>query len=257
MLPERYQYHITKEINRILRDIEKPSESEQAEQTRQSVWRRESDIRSELERTRKELDLATERIMDVEHKCNDYESRARMAEVKYRETVRSLRDIEEQQRKQQESTTMESTSTGPPLLQPTPISKDFPTPANVPPHPSSSSSSTISSTADQQAPAAIQAPSAHTTPAPPPAAPAPGTSSTTRAIREFKDLKIDTSKRYESTPNAAGHHEDLPDEPRKSEENNSAMREALFSHILEGNHQQQKAQLLTLSYNRILRRYHD
>ncbi|KAI8059912.1 kinase-like domain-containing protein [Gilbertella persicaria] len=95
VLPERYQHHITKEINRILRDIEKPSESEQAEQVRRSVWRRESDIRNELDRTREELSHATDRVLEVEQKCNDFESRAQAAESRYKNALRSLRELEE------------------------------------------------------------------------------------------------------------------------------------------------------------------
>lgn len=95
VLPERYQHHITKEINRILRDIDKPTESEQAEQVRRSVWRRESDIRNELDRTRDELNQATERVIDIEQKCESFESRARAAETRYRDAVRNLRELEE------------------------------------------------------------------------------------------------------------------------------------------------------------------
>ncbi|KAI9025343.1 kinase-like domain-containing protein [Phycomyces nitens] len=94
VLPERYQHHITKEINRILRDIDKPSESEQAEQARRSVWRRESDIRSELERTRLELKRATDRVMEIEAKCETFENRARATEARHREAMRSLREIQ-------------------------------------------------------------------------------------------------------------------------------------------------------------------
>lgn len=95
VLPERYQHHITKEINRILRDIDKPTESEQAEQVRRSVWRRESDIRSELDRTREELSEATDRVHEIEHKCETFESRARAAEIRYRDAVKNLRELEE------------------------------------------------------------------------------------------------------------------------------------------------------------------
>ena len=95
VLPERYQHHITKEINRILRDIDKPSESEQAEQVRRSVWRRESDIRSELDRTREDLTKATERFMEIEQKCDTFESRARAAENRYRDALKNLRELEE------------------------------------------------------------------------------------------------------------------------------------------------------------------
>ncbi|CAO3673780.1 unnamed protein product [Rhizopus stolonifer] len=95
VLPERYQQHITKEINRILRDIDKPSESEQAEQVRRSVWRRESDIRIELERTQVELNQANERVQEIGQKYETYEGRVRVAENKYREAVRTLRELEE------------------------------------------------------------------------------------------------------------------------------------------------------------------
>lgn len=90
VLPERYKDHITKEINRILRDLEKPEES--AEQVRLSVWRRESDIRNELERTREQLNHATDRVLETEQKCEDLENRARMAEIKYREALKQLED---------------------------------------------------------------------------------------------------------------------------------------------------------------------
>ncbi|KAI8975346.1 kinase-like domain-containing protein [Mycotypha africana] len=95
VLPERYQQHITKEINRILRDINKPTESEQVDQVHRSVWRRESDIRTELDRTRRELNHATDRVLEIEQKCEDFETRARAAESRYREALRSLRELEE------------------------------------------------------------------------------------------------------------------------------------------------------------------
>ncbi|CEP13418.1 hypothetical protein [Parasitella parasitica] len=101
VLPERYQHHITKEINRILRDIEKPSNSggdnDQDDQSKESVWRRESDIRSELQRTREELERAAEHVLEVENKCDGYENRARAAEIKYHDAIRSLREIKETQ----------------------------------------------------------------------------------------------------------------------------------------------------------------
>ncbi|KAL0136223.1 Ser/Thr protein kinase [Mucor lusitanicus] len=98
---QRYQHHITKEINRILRDIEKPSNSggdnDQDDQSKESVWRRESDIRSELERTREELERAAEHVLEVETRCDGYECRAREAEIRYRDAIRSLREIKETQ----------------------------------------------------------------------------------------------------------------------------------------------------------------
>ncbi|CAO3697176.1 unnamed protein product [Umbelopsis ramanniana] len=94
VLPERYQHHITKEINRILRDLDKPSESEQADQVRRSVWRRESDIRSELEDARQGLAMANEHLVDIEKRCETLEIQAIHSENKYRDAVRQLREQE-------------------------------------------------------------------------------------------------------------------------------------------------------------------
>jgi WNK lysine deficient protein kinase len=94
VLPDRYQHHITKEINRILRDLEKPSE-ESAEQVRRSVWRRESDIRNELDKTRDQLNQATDRVLETEHKCDEFENRARVAETRYKEAIKHLKELEE------------------------------------------------------------------------------------------------------------------------------------------------------------------
>lgn len=86
-----------------MRDIEKPSnnngggESDPDDKSKDSVWRRESDIRSELEKTREELERASEHVLEVEFKCDGYESRARAAEIRYRDAIRSLREIKETQ----------------------------------------------------------------------------------------------------------------------------------------------------------------
>ncbi|KAI8979177.1 kinase-like domain-containing protein, partial [Mycotypha africana] len=102
VLPERYQHHITKEINRILRDIDKPNNSnssnsveEDDDRSASSIWRRENDIRSELQRTRQELARTTEHVLEVESKCDGFESRARVAEKKYFDALRSLKDLRE------------------------------------------------------------------------------------------------------------------------------------------------------------------
>ncbi|KAI8388452.1 kinase-like domain-containing protein [Radiomyces spectabilis] len=95
VLPERYQHHITKEINRILRDLDKLSESEHAEEVRRSVWRRENDVQSELAKTQKELERATERVAQIEARCEGYEGLARQAEARYLEAMRSLREADQ------------------------------------------------------------------------------------------------------------------------------------------------------------------
>jgi WNK lysine deficient protein kinase len=60
-----------------------------------SVWRRESDIRNELDKTREELNQATELALEFEQKCDTLENRARSAEARYRDTMRSLKELEE------------------------------------------------------------------------------------------------------------------------------------------------------------------
>ncbi|KAG2184902.1 hypothetical protein INT43_000815 [Umbelopsis isabellina] len=92
VLPDRYQHHITKEINRILRDLDKPSESEQADQVRRSVWRRESDIRSELEDARHDLEIASDHLHEIEKRCETLEIQALQSESKYREAMKQLRE---------------------------------------------------------------------------------------------------------------------------------------------------------------------
>ncbi|KAI8342304.1 kinase-like domain-containing protein [Chlamydoabsidia padenii] len=120
VLPERYQQHITKEINRILRDMDKADESQQSSRRhddddddddgRPSIWRREKDIRSELEKTRLELQQLTDRAMEMEAKCEDSETRARVAESMYRDAMRSIRERQQQQQQQHDD-----------LVHPTPV----------------------------------------------------------------------------------------------------------------------------------------
>lgn len=74
--------------------MDKPSESEQADQVRRSVWRRESDIRSELEDAKQGLAMANEHLVDIEKRCESLEIQAIHSENKYRDAVRQLRDHE-------------------------------------------------------------------------------------------------------------------------------------------------------------------
>lgn len=209
--------------------MEKPGDSEPDEETQQSVWRRENDIRSELERTRQELDAATNRIMDVEHKCDDYESRARLAEVRYREAIWTLGELEEQQNQQRHSSNdMENQNDTAYSSIPINIDRQMNGSLAFSPPPSSSVSSSSTTTATSVS-------SSYAVPSAPVAVPNHPPTATSRS----PNLKIDTSKHQETPSSVATHHDDhsglLPtDEQRKSDENNSAMREALFSHILEG-----------------------
>lgn len=86
MLPERYQQLITNEINRILRDMNKEPGDENKEEDRM-VWRRENDIRSELERARQELTIAAERAHAAEKRCMTFEQRVKLAEERYQEVI--------------------------------------------------------------------------------------------------------------------------------------------------------------------------
>ncbi|KAG2182790.1 hypothetical protein INT44_005770 [Umbelopsis vinacea] len=82
VLPDRYQQLITNEINRILRDMNKEPGDENKEEDRM-VWRRENDIRSELERARQELVMATDRAHEAEKLCMTFEQRVQLAEERY------------------------------------------------------------------------------------------------------------------------------------------------------------------------------
>lgn len=95
MLPERYQQWITNEINRILRDIEKEGESDNEklrnqDNTQQAVWRRENDIRSELEKSKLELAALVDRAVDQEKKCEYLKQQAAIAEEKEKQALLEL-----------------------------------------------------------------------------------------------------------------------------------------------------------------------
>ncbi|KAG2204969.1 hypothetical protein INT47_002593 [Mucor saturninus] len=91
VLPEKYQQLITGDINRLLRDLNKQQNSaaDKIEDDRM-VWRRENDIRSELERAKKDLMAARDKILDVEKKCDSFEQRTQLAEERYKDTITAL-----------------------------------------------------------------------------------------------------------------------------------------------------------------------
>ncbi|KAJ2964568.1 hypothetical protein NQZ79_g451 [Umbelopsis isabellina] len=86
VLPHRYQQLITNEINRILREMNKEPDDENKEEDRM-VWRRENDIRSELERARQELVLASDRAHEAEKRCMTFEQRVKLAEERYQDVM--------------------------------------------------------------------------------------------------------------------------------------------------------------------------
>lgn len=95
MLPERYQQWITGEINRILRDIEKEEESDlekfkNQDNTQQAVWRRENDIRSELEKSKLELASLVDKVVEFEKKCDYLKQHAILAEEKETQALLEL-----------------------------------------------------------------------------------------------------------------------------------------------------------------------
>jgi WNK lysine deficient protein kinase len=92
VLPERYQQLITGDINRLLRDLTKQQTADKVEDDR-TVWRRENDIRSELERAKRELRAARDKILDAEKKCDSLEQRTQLAEERYRETISALEQV--------------------------------------------------------------------------------------------------------------------------------------------------------------------
>ncbi|KAI9483984.1 MAG: kinase-like domain-containing protein [Benjaminiella poitrasii] len=103
VLPERYQQWITNEINRILRDLEK-EESEQDDDddeyrknngttaSNQSVWRRENDIRTELEKSKQELTSLLDKLRDSEKRCDYLKQQMFIAEEKEKQALKELLD---------------------------------------------------------------------------------------------------------------------------------------------------------------------
>ncbi|KAI7863441.1 kinase-like domain-containing protein [Spinellus fusiger] len=95
VIHDRYQAHISKEISRILRDIEKSNGHDQSDAARQSVWRRESDIRSELDKARFDLEETTQHAQGLENKCEMYENRVKTVEGQYAEAMKLLRETQD------------------------------------------------------------------------------------------------------------------------------------------------------------------
>ncbi|KAI9265946.1 kinase-like domain-containing protein [Sporodiniella umbellata] len=93
VLPERYQQLITGDINRLLRDLTKQQTAADKVEDERMVWRRENDIRSELERAKHELRAARGKIADTEKKCESLEQRTQLAEERYRDTVSAMEHI--------------------------------------------------------------------------------------------------------------------------------------------------------------------
>ncbi|KAI8376940.1 kinase-like domain-containing protein [Blakeslea trispora] len=90
VLPERYQQWITNEINRILRDLEKSESDVEKYNSQQSVWRRENDIRSELEKSKLELASLLDKAAEIEKKCELLKQKAVIAEEKEKQIILEL-----------------------------------------------------------------------------------------------------------------------------------------------------------------------
>ena len=92
MLPQKYQTHITHEINRILRDLNKAQTQQQSAAATDAAvravredskvpWRRSADhIKDELERAKRDVQRANDRALQAEKKAELSEVRARLAE---------------------------------------------------------------------------------------------------------------------------------------------------------------------------------
>jgi hypothetical protein len=93
VLPERYQQWITAEINRILRDLEKvegTDSQKHGDSTQQAVWRRENDIRSELEKSKTDLSTLLEKALETEKRCEYLKQQAIIAEEKEKQALMEL-----------------------------------------------------------------------------------------------------------------------------------------------------------------------
>ncbi|KAI8148281.1 kinase-like domain-containing protein [Fennellomyces sp. T-0311] len=89
ILPRQYQQHITKEMARLLRDLDK-----EADNVHPSIWRRESEnFSQELEDVRTELHQEEEHIHEKEVECEELERRARLAEERYQEISRIVQEL--------------------------------------------------------------------------------------------------------------------------------------------------------------------
>ncbi|OZJ03000.1 hypothetical protein BZG36_04681 [Bifiguratus adelaidae] len=84
VLPERYQHLITGEINRLLRDMNKDPSTDLNKEEDRMIWRREYDMRSELERAREELHMLQERAEEAERHYEICEEKASVAEARLR-----------------------------------------------------------------------------------------------------------------------------------------------------------------------------
>ncbi|KAL0094751.1 putative serine/threonine-specific protein kinase pkpA Phycomyces blakesleeanus [Phycomyces blakesleeanus] len=113
VLLDRYQHSITGEINRILRDMEKDaSNPDKAKDRHDAVWRRENDIRTELERERRDLARMSEFAAEAERKVELIHQQMLQAEERLREVVQ-----ERDQYAKLSSSRRPSAATSPPVLE--------------------------------------------------------------------------------------------------------------------------------------------
>ncbi|OAD79736.1 hypothetical protein PHYBLDRAFT_14390 [Phycomyces blakesleeanus NRRL 1555(-)] len=112
VLLDRYQHSITGEINRILRDMEKDaSNPDKAKDRHDAVWRRENDIRTELERERRDLARMSEFAAEAERKVELIHQQMLQAEERLREVV------QERDQYAKLSSRRPSAATSPPVLE--------------------------------------------------------------------------------------------------------------------------------------------
>lgn len=71
--------------------MDKPDSKNNNNSATESFWRRENDIRSELEKTQDQLEHVTEHVLEIETKCD----RALTAEKHYLEATHNLQELKE------------------------------------------------------------------------------------------------------------------------------------------------------------------
>ncbi|KAJ9073017.1 hypothetical protein DSO57_1021090 [Entomophthora muscae] len=85
VLPQKFQHHITFEINRILRNLNRPTlEETSSMKENHYTWHKSNGIEHELDQAKRELALAAERASEAEKKAEKSELRARAAEERSR-----------------------------------------------------------------------------------------------------------------------------------------------------------------------------
>ncbi|ORE11942.1 kinase-like protein [Rhizopus microsporus var. microsporus] len=93
VIPARHQEWIVSEINRIVGEMAEHSNKSSGESQETTVWRRECDIRKELERLKQELLVAQKKFLEAEKRCVHLLQQAIIAEEKEQLAVLELEKV--------------------------------------------------------------------------------------------------------------------------------------------------------------------